>query len=200
MKREEKCVILIIFLIFIVLFSSNVDAVKIGVSPGTIEFNGRERNEICNDIEVYTGEENLMVIDLKWSKKESRKIGDYEIQSDDIGIDREFDDNFIVYESEKKEICLIFDKQGEYNGLLIVRADGTSAAVGVWIKAAILKGVGSSSYAEEKGLSWKDFQENIIEFTSDKLDEQGVNGLFILVNFELVLMLFFLVLAKKAIN
>ena len=185
-----------IFIFLMIFFSYNVEAVKIGVSPGTIEFNGRGGNEICNDIEVYTDEEREIVLELKWSEKESRRIGDYYIESMDLGIEEKFNEGFILYENEKKEICLIFDGQGVYNGLLIVRADGTSAGVGVWIKGTILKGFGFDGNVE-RGLSWKDFQENIINFTSDKSDEQG-KSLFVLINFELVLMLIFLVLAKKA--
>ena len=198
-KRAELIIFYSFISIFLlILFSEFSHAVKIGVSPGSLEFKGREGNEICNKIMVYSDKEENIALDLKWSEKESKKINDYNVESKDLGINEEFEKEFVLYESGKKEICLNFNKQGVYNGLLIIMPKGMSAGVGVWIKAVILKG--SSDNYVRQGVSWNEIQDGIISFRNDNLNEQKIAGLLILVNFELFLMLAFLVLTKMAIN
>jgi hypothetical protein len=131
MKRLIVAVI-VLFLI------SSVSATLILLHPPKLDFSGNSDKQLCQKYSVFSDYRGNLIGNLRWSKKESKNLKDYNLNSSDLGIKTDFPDK-IVSNNDKKDanICITFKDGGKYYGALLYNAENSPAGVGIWIYADV---------------------------------------------------------------
>jgi hypothetical protein len=117
-----------LLLIFILI--NFVSAIELGISPGKVEFSGE-----CENITIFAN--GRIIAEDKWSKTESRNLEDYNLNARDVGVEINYEKNFIVDGKRKIQICV--KAEGRHYGIFLVRQEGSIAGVGSWLTLDINK-------------------------------------------------------------
>ena len=118
--------------IFLINF---VCANEIGISPAKIDFSGKIGDVICKEITLFTQDKEVLSGGDRWSAKDSRELGDYNLRADELGIEIDYIKSIEFKGSQNVEVCIQGLESGVYYGALIYQVD--SAGVGTWIKVNI---------------------------------------------------------------
>ena len=171
---------LFIFVILLIFLISIVSANEVGISPGKIDFNGKAGDALCKEITLFTKDKETLSGGDRWSAKDSRELGDYNMRADDFGIEIDYIKSIEFKGSQNIEVCIRALESGVYYGALIYQVD--SAGVGTWIKVNI------------SGDENKKINPGIARITGNAINENN-SGMFIFAIGEvLFLVVIFLVL------
>jgi len=132
----KKLVIFIFISLFII---GSTSATLLLLHPPKIEFSGNTNEKICQTVTVFSDYRGNLSARIRWTdKKDSKDLNDYNLGSSNLSIINGFAEK-IVSNNDKKEIdiCLTFEKSGEYYGALLYNAETGSAGVGIWAYANI---------------------------------------------------------------
>jgi hypothetical protein len=127
-----------LFLISLLLLISLTSAVKLGVSPSAINFNGYINEKICNKIILFSSNETIL-IDDKWSlnKELIKNINEYNNIAEDLGIKIQYPNKIRVEAKQEIEVCLTAKNIGKYYGLLNIRTENRPAGIGIWMSVLV---------------------------------------------------------------
>ena len=125
---------LVLFLGLILLLNL-VSATEIGISPSKLEFSGKNGEVICRNFELITKDKEYLRGEDRWSSEDSRKLEDYNLRADELGIEIDYTNSIEFKGRQIIEVCLQTLDSGVYYGALIYKTD--SAGVGTWLKVNI---------------------------------------------------------------
>ncbi len=125
-----------IFLYFLISFiiSIPVSALEIGISPSSVSIRTDKGEMKCFQYTLSSDREPGFSIETRWSDKNTRSINDYYFYPEEKGIIADDRTLEINRKSEVHELCLIPEREGEFNGVLIAKVYDKNAAVGMWIE------------------------------------------------------------------
>jgi len=129
---------LIVF-IFVLLFIGSTSATLLLLHPPKIEFNGNTNEKICQNISVFSDYKGNLTAKIRWTDKNgSKNLNDYELNSSNLRITNDFSEKVVSNNKMKEvDICLTFEKSGEYSGALLYNTENSPAGVGIWVYANI---------------------------------------------------------------
>ena len=126
---------------FIFLFSLSFFQ-STSVSPGTLEFNLQEDQEICKRI-TFNSQSDTISISDRWAENEninwSVNLFDRDSEYHSISISYPHE---LTSEDNQVEVCLSGEEAGEYKGVVILTEEqqGNSIVqIGVWLKVFVLQ-------------------------------------------------------------
>ncbi len=119
--------------LFLVIFSSLVSSVGLGISPPEVELSGGIEEKICGELEFFSNGD--LTLESRWSDVDSRELKDYVLNN--FGIREIFEKEFYVYGEVKKKICFISSQEGEFYGVLIANLKNNDVGVGSWVDLKI---------------------------------------------------------------
>ena len=125
-----------LFLLGVMLITQVLGS-QIIITPTKLEFIGETGQEICNKINILTDYPGDIVGKTVWGESDSKRLQDYQMSAEDVGIDMNFPESINIDGSEDEEICLTSRYSGEYHGALLYNTNQSHAGVGIWITAAI---------------------------------------------------------------
>jgi hypothetical protein len=129
----------------VLFLASFVSGYQLGVGPPEITLESGECGEIYVFSNDYIGE---IEIRDKWAEKRGSSFEDYNLDSEDIGLDVRYFKNFELNNIGKTKICIY--GSGKYYGLILFRAVDGNIEVGTRI---IFNGDGRMSLFERNILS-----------------------------------------------
>jgi hypothetical protein len=136
----NKTALILIILFVLIGF---VSAIKLGITPSEVYFNGYLNEKICKNITIFSDFNGDISGEIKWTKvKDSKILKDYNIISEDLNINSDYPKRIEVFSRNKKElitVCLSGEKPGRYYGALLYGAEESHAGVGSWIYLRISK-------------------------------------------------------------
>ncbi|HRZ85575.1 MAG TPA: hypothetical protein P5277_02235 [Candidatus Paceibacterota bacterium] len=122
-------------LVFLILCNTSVYAIRLGLSPGTIELNGKSGEKICKELMVTTDQNNLILYgEDNWTEsKNSKDLKDYTKNSGNLKIKIEYPKTVVINSSGKNiSLCITGEKSGKYKGIILYKAV-TGVGVATWI-------------------------------------------------------------------
>lgn len=125
-------------LVLIFLIFPMVSATSLSVSPPHLYFDLSEDQEKCEEILIATDSESVIIGEDRWALKDYSKIlSDYKLTSKEVGVKLKYVSEKEISKQEALKICFLAKKKGIYSGIILYRAQGTSAGVGTWITANV---------------------------------------------------------------
>jgi hypothetical protein len=108
------------------------------VSPPEINYNGKVRETICNDIYIETNNQELIGNDL-WNEKgqQEKLLTEYKLNSERLNIEINYPKIIYVEKNKTIQICINAKEKGKYNGLILYKIKDKPIQIGVWINADI---------------------------------------------------------------
>jgi len=167
----KKLVIFIFVSLFII---SSTSATLLLLHPPKIEFSGNTNEKICQTVTVFSDYRGNLSARIRWTdKKDSKDLNDYNLGSSNLSIINGFAEK-IVSNNDKKEVdvCLTFEKPGEYYGALLYNAETGSAGVGIWAYANIKGDSNNVDISKITGnvvINLKGFVTNIAQAQNPKI-------------------------------
>ena len=158
--------LIIFFLIALMWIASSLE---FGVSPGSLDFYEENGESICRYFKLVSDYEMDLIGDIYWSKLESKNVNDFDLESGEMFIDESFEKNVNFVNYTEKKICLSFEKNGKYYGLLIYKIKNGMFGVGIWLKADI--GV------ERQDINKEVKEDKKMEIFGEKFD--GKSGIYL---------------------
>ena len=183
-----------LFLIFLVVFISFSSAFELGISPPVLVFEGNVRERVCRNISIFSDRTGIsLLISDKWTNKKdlTRDIEFYNIDSSNLWIELNYNNKIIVDRKYEREVCLIAENNGLYQGLLTFDVRDRSLGLGSWILANITG----------EDIRNKSLTNSITGFiTGDSVFVIDKNGLLFLLFFLMSVLLASLVILIKNLN
>jgi hypothetical protein len=178
--------------IFVLLFIGSTSATLLLLHPPKIEFSGNANEKICQTISVFSDYKGNLIAKIKWTdKKDSKNLNDYNLNSSKLEIINDFSEKIVSNNDQKDvEICLTFEKSGEYYGALLYNTETSPAGVGIWVYANI-KG---SNYNLDLSNFKKITGNTILKIKEIVKDSKNQKGLLVSSTTLLLFILFILLL------
>lgn len=151
-------IIFLLLLCFDIVFLSNsyVSAFEFGVSPSELNFQGKEGEEICKNVKIFSSLDGINIaIEDKWTtqKDSSKNLNEYLIDSNELKINMDYERDFLLNNEREIKICLKSKEAGEFKGVLLFQALDNSLNIGIWLNADISK---TNQASKITGFSIKD--------------------------------------------
>lgn len=125
-------------LLIIIVSSTLVMSIELGISPPSLNFSMRIGEGRCEKVNLYSqGVTNIKIKDT-WTNgsRLSRDLNDYNYNSNELGINTVYPKVLAVDKKEEFLLCITGSRSGNYQGVLIAEGEGI-LSVGMWILADI---------------------------------------------------------------
>jgi hypothetical protein len=134
MKYKKYFLIILIFLLIDIASSLGIT-----MYPAEIYFYEHSKNNICKNYTLEANKETVLIGKLLWldSIEGYKKLEKYKNSSNEFNIKSKFKNNLLVFEKKEYELCLNFNKKGNYEGALVYFSENGYAGIGSWIHAKI---------------------------------------------------------------
>jgi hypothetical protein len=145
--------LLIVFLA--IACASFACGLEIGASPDVLYFNGKDKKIICNEFQLFSSEPRKeFILEDFWALTGTlgNSLLDYTQKAGDLGLVLAYPGNMSVSQSQQGEACLIADRQGIYQGVLLARLAGGQFGVGIRLEAEISGEQTEKLYSTEKNI------------------------------------------------
>jgi len=155
----NKNFVLTLFLLIILLYSAY--SLEIGINPAYLNLEDKAEEEICQNVSIYADRDINVTIKDKWTEIErSRKIKDYNLSSENFGLNVVSLEKVFIFANETKEIeiCFSGENAGNFYGAVLFESEKGYASIGSWVNLKVTE--------EEK--------KNIISLTGKAIE--NVNG------------------------
>ncbi|MEK6915803.1 MAG: hypothetical protein AABW89_04660 [Nanoarchaeota archaeon] len=173
---------IILLCLIIILLNPYVSAFEFGIYPSELNFNGKQGEEICNNVKIFSSLNKINIaLEDKWAinVNASKNLNEYLVGSDSLKIVMGYERNFILDNKKEISICLKSKNYGKFKGVLFFQALDSSLNIGIWLNANISK---NSLASRITGYSIKD---------SENYDSMKLFLPLTVFNLFLLLMLFF---------
>jgi hypothetical protein len=136
-RGKMKKILIFIFVSFFII--SSTSATLLLLHPPKIEFSGNTNERICQTVTVFSDYRGNLSARIRWTDKaDSKDLNDYNLDSTNLSIINGFAEKIVSNNDQKEvDVCLTFEKSGEYYGALLYNAETGSAGVGIWAYANI---------------------------------------------------------------
>jgi hypothetical protein len=134
----NKNLVLTLFLLIILLYSAY--SLEMGINPAYLSLEGKTEEKVCQNISVYADRDINMTIKDRWTNIDgSRKIKDYNLSSEELGLEVASIEKLPISANETKEIVVCFsgENAGNFYGAVLFESDNGYASIGSWINLKI---------------------------------------------------------------
>ena len=155
---DKYRIIFLLLLCFDIVFLSNsyVSAFEFGVSPSELNFQGKEGEEICKNVKIFSSLDGINIaIEDKWTtqKDSSKNLNEYLMDSNELKINMNYERDFLLNNEREIKICLKSEIDGKFKVILFFQALDNSLNIGIWLNADISK---TNQASKITGFSIKD--------------------------------------------
>lgn len=133
---------IILLCLIIILLNPYVYAFEFGISPSELNFQGKQGEEICNNVKIFSSLDEINIaLEDKWAVNvnASKNLNEYLMDSDDLDIVMDYEKDFILNKEREMSICLKSGDYGKFKGVLFFQALDSSLNIGIWLNADITK-------------------------------------------------------------
>lgn len=116
-----------------ILTAASVSASEIGISPPEISFSLASEEIGCRNISLFLKTSSTLIAADFWSRKNSRDLPEYNINSKDLGISINYPEIATTSNKTKIEMCVSARNKGIYYGALLFKAENSNAGIGTWL-------------------------------------------------------------------
>jgi hypothetical protein len=142
MKQE---ITVFVFLILVLILSSFVSSLGLGISPPEVTFEGSVGERICKKVSLHSSS-NLNVIGKDgWREGDVfvKDLSKYKSEAGDLKIEMDYPKELSVVSREEFDVCVVAEKEGDYYGALIYTARNGPVGIGNWIVVRVSEGENS---------------------------------------------------------
>lgn len=128
----------IILFLFVILFPLG-NAATLSMSPQQINFIGDVNEKICEEVNLKTDGEAVLIGDDRWAEEGyfERKLKQHNLDSSELKLDLEYPETISINNDDVIEVCLTGKSKGNYHGVLLYRIEGKPVQVGIWMNASL---------------------------------------------------------------
>lgn len=162
----SKKLILFYVLIFFLEF---VSPLELGLSPAHFEIETNVGETACKNISLNSDRAIVILVNNKWAKTESRNLKDYNLSSENFGIEVT-EEKIFLDKKKETEVCFSGEKAGNFYGVILFESENGYAGVGSWVELNVV--------AENK-------KSGLI--TGELIKDFGANNFFVLGSLSLVI-------------
>jgi len=124
-------------LLILILFTSNVSAIRISLSPAHINLSGKTNTEICQKITLDSDKEVTFYGKDLWSLKDEKgNLALYTLSSKDISIKTTYPKKLST-EIRQFDFCINSEKEGSFYGILYYKSATGAGGIGSLVKLNI---------------------------------------------------------------
>ena len=157
-------IFLLIFLLVILI--SSAKALKITASPAYSVLETQIGEEICKKISLSSDKNILVDVGDRWTKgNRSISLKDYNLSASMLNIEISYPKQIRLIQKENFDVCIVPNKAGIYNGILMFKSLSNSAGVAILIEINVSE-LESGSFGHITGgitqLNEKEGSENIV--------------------------------------
>ena len=118
-----------------------VSAGSLQVSPVEVVLEGVIEEEVCSSVTLHFSSSNEeFAVEDWWSAEGGRDLKRYVLSGEDVGVSV-LSEGLSGGSPLEVPFCVVASRPGDHAGVLLFRAEGSSAGVGVWLRLQVSGGV-----------------------------------------------------------
>jgi hypothetical protein len=171
----------ILIILTILIFIKGAFAAYVGLSPSNVNLSSEINEEVCETVYIFSDNNKIIANDY-WSKKQTRKINEFNINKKDLGIISRYNKENTVNGRLVNEICFKSKKPGKYYGLIIYNIENKTAGVGLFVNYKV------------NG----EIKNDLVKISGMVISDTAYSKIFLITpTIFLIILLIFLILFKK---
>ncbi len=112
-----------------------VNSASLSMSPQQIDFVGNVNEKICNEVDLKTEGEAVLIGEDFWAEEGffERKLKQHNLNSSELKLSLEYPKSIEINNKKTINVCLAGKNKGNYHGILLYRVEGKPVRVGIWM-------------------------------------------------------------------